>query len=331
MIDPGIAVIIIGRNEGNRLVRCLESVVSLAYPVVYVDSGSADQSVEHALTAGAEVVELDPAEPFTAARARNAGLEFALERHPDVEFVQFVDGDCELQPNWIETARVYLAKHSQVAVVCGRRREQNVNASIYNELIDLEWDTPIGEASACGGDSMMRVEALRAVGGFDARMIAGEEPELCLRIRRHGFKVVRLDCEMTLHDADLQRFGQMWRRFVRAGHAYAESVFLQGADSDPAARRRLLSFIVWGGILPAMIVGSVLVVPVVGVFLPVLYLLQWTRIYRARISTTVGRKAALYASACLIGKFAELEGALRYVLNRFLRRKQTRLIEYKST
>jgi GT2 family glycosyltransferase len=296
-----------------------------------VDSGSVDQSVEHASAAGLEVVELDPAEPFTAARARNAGLEFARDRYPDVELVQFVDGDCELQPNWIETARAYLAKHSHVAVVCGRRREKEVNASIYNELIDLEWDTPIGEASACGGDSMMRVEALRAVGGFDARMTAGEEPELCLRIRRHGFKVVRLDCEMTLHDADLQRFGQMWRRFARAGHAYTESFFLHGAALDPAARRRLVSFIAWGGILPGLIIASMLVVPVVGVFLPVLYLLQWTRIYRARISMTVGRKAALYASACLIGKFAELEGALRYVWIRFLRRRQTRIIEYKDT
>ena len=80
-------------------------------------------------------------------------------------------------------------------------------------------DTPIGPARACGGDALMLYAAVQAVGGYRDSLIAGEEPELCLRLRQAGGEVWRIDAEMTLHDAALLRFGQWWRRTRRAGHA----------------------------------------------------------------------------------------------------------------
>ncbi len=70
---PDVGVVVIGRNEGERLVRSLESVVGKAAAVVYVDSASSDQSVANARRIGADVVELDRSEPFTAARAECRG------------------------------------------------------------------------------------------------------------------------------------------------------------------------------------------------------------------------------------------------------------------
>src|SRR5262249_7481885 len=221
-----VGVVAIGRNEGERLQRCLDSVVGKAAAVVYVDSGSTDQSVVMARARGVATVELDMSIPFTAARARNEGFAKLLKVSPDVEFVQFVDADCEIVERWLEKAQEKLRARPDAAVVCGRRRERFPDASVYNQLCDLEWNTPLGETDACGGDALMRVQALRAVGGYRASLVAGEEPELCLRLRSTGWTIQRIGAEMTLHDASMTRFGQWGKRAVRARHAFAQVSWL---------------------------------------------------------------------------------------------------------
>ena len=139
-VSPGVGVVLIGRNEGERLVRCLASLSGRVEPVVYVDSGSTDGSVERASGAGAEVVELDPTRAFTAARARNAGFRRLLEVNPETRFVQFVDGDCGLGADWLDAARSHLEENEDVGVVCGRRRERNPGASVYNRLAGRRWE-----------------------------------------------------------------------------------------------------------------------------------------------------------------------------------------------
>ncbi|WP_204244731.1 glycosyltransferase family A protein [Parasphingorhabdus marina] len=166
--DAKTGIVIIGRNEGERLVRCLESLATSRAPIVYVDSASTDGSPEAARARGALVHDLDLDRPFTAARARNEGLEKLRQLTPDPEFVLFVDGDCEVEPGWMEAATRFLDDHPEVAAVCGRRRERYPDASVYNQLCDREWNTAIGEAAACGGDALMRGEALAITGGFFA-------------------------------------------------------------------------------------------------------------------------------------------------------------------
>ena len=175
--------------------------------VIYVDSGSSDDSVAMAQSLGVAVVELDMTRPFTAARARNEGFRCLRKEAPELNYVQFVDGDCEVVPGWLEKATLFLNEHSDVAAVCGRRRERFPDRSMYNMLCDMEWDTPVGEAKYCGGDAMMRASVLESVGGYREDMIAGEEPELCVRLRSAGWKIWRLGEEMTLHDAAMTRFG----------------------------------------------------------------------------------------------------------------------------
>ena len=317
--NPDIGAVAIGRNEGERLVRCLAALRAAAERVVYVDSGSTDGSVAAARAAGAEVVELDLSVPFTAARARNAGLE-RLGQGGMPPLVQFVDGDCELQPGWVPAARAFLADHPDVAVVCGRRRERFPQATRWNRLIDREWDTATGEARACGGDALMRSAALAEVGGFDPTLIAGEEPELCVRLRKAGWQIWRLDAEMTLHDAAMTRFGQWWRRSARAGHAYAEGAALHGARPErhnvPALRRALL----WGLALPlATVLGALLVSP---------WMLLLLLAYPAQVLRLSGREGRERAVFLTLGKIAEAQGALTYAWRRLTGR-TGRLIEYK--
>src|SRR5690348_9019999 len=183
-----LGAVVIGRNEGERLVACLASVREQITNVVYADSGSVDGSPRKAEPFVLSVVRLDPSRPFTAARGRNEGLAALKRLRPEVRFVQFIDGDCELALSWVNVGVAFFEAHPKVAVVCGRRREARPDVSLYNRLCDLEWDTPLGEAPSCGGDSLVRTEAFEAVGGFEPRLISHEEPELCMRLRRSGWK-----------------------------------------------------------------------------------------------------------------------------------------------
>jgi cellulose synthase/poly-beta-1,6-N-acetylglucosamine synthase-like glycosyltransferase len=195
----------------------------------------------------------------------------------------------------------------------------------------MEWNTALGEASAFGGDVMIRASALLEVGGYDEGLVAGEDPDLSFRIRRAGHRIVRLDEEMTVHDADMHRFSEFWRRQVRGGHAYAELLQLHGSLADRAHFRPVLSIIAWGGLLPALVLVSARHAPGLGLGLLALYPLLWLRIFRGkRREGNPGRHAALYASSCIAGKFASLQGVMLFVWTRFLRRKQSTLIEYKG-
>jgi GT2 family glycosyltransferase len=325
-----VGVVAIGRNEGERLRRCLGSLDPPARPTVYVDSGSTDGSPDLARSLGAEVVDLDLSIPFTAARARNAGLERLLAVAPEVEYVQFVDGDCELDAGWLSTATAALDKDPSVAVVCGRRRERFPEATVYNRLCDLEWDTPVGEAQACGGDALLRVSVLKAVGGYRDDLIAGEEPELCVRLRAAGGRVLRLDAEMTLHDAAMTRFGQWWARNVRAGHAFAEVSRLHAKSPFGIWRREARSNWLWGFGLPIVAVAAIPVTWGLSAALLLGYPAQYWRIWRGRRRRgDDGRTARLYAGYCVLSKFPQAQGQMRYWRNRLLGRRN-RLIEYKG-
>lgn len=318
---PVIDAVVIGRNEGARLLACLESLRAQdVRRIVYVDSGSTDGSVAAARGIGAEVVELDPALPFTAARARNAGLA----RLEAGGLVQLIDGDCALQDGWLNRAAAFLNDRPNVALVCGRRKERAPQASVYNRLADDEWDTAIGEARACGGDALARLDALRAAGGFRDTLIAGEEPELCLRLRQAGWRIWRLDAGMTWHDAAMTRFGQWARRTRRAGHAFAEGAALHGAAPErhwvAETRRALL----WGAALPLAALLATLAWPLGWVA----WLVFPAQIARLAVRAGGGRWAWTRAAFLVIGKPFEAAGALEYTLRR-LRGRQRGILEYK--
>jgi GT2 family glycosyltransferase len=321
-----VGVVAIGRNEGERLIACLESVKSnAAGNIVYVDSGSTDGSITAASHMGAFVVRLDLTLPFTAARARNEGFAALKALRPEIRFVQFVDGDCVLVNGWLHSALAFIEGRRDVAIVCGRRRERHPSASVYNQLCDLEWDTPIGETSACGGDALVRVEAFEAVGGFRQQLIAGEEPELCLRLRQIGWKIWRLDAEMTQHDAAMRRFGQWWVRAVRCGHAYAEVSWVHRTSPLGIWRRETARAVFWGGLLPVAICLGALVHPAAfGGTLA--YPLQVSRI--ALVRGPGSSQSWTFALFVVLGKFAECQGILRFHWRRW-NRKVGALIEYK--
>jgi GT2 family glycosyltransferase len=322
-----IGVVIIGRNEGDRLKRCLETVRDLASRSVYVDSGSTDGSVAASKALGFTVIELDLRTPFTAARARNEGFQRLLELQPSLDFVFFVDGDCEVSPGWLRLAGKYLVHHPDVAAVCGRRRERYPEKSVYNMLCDIEWaDQLPGEAKACGGDVLMRVSSFRQVGGYRAELICGEEPELCVRLRQSGWRIWCLDAEMTLHDAAMYRFGQWWKRMLRGGYGFAIGVALHGAPPERHWVRQYRRAWVWGLWIPLCICILTLVFGLWTLLLFGVYPLQVIRLaLRGKRSR---RENWWRAVALVVSKFPEMLGQLKYLIDHHADRR-VRLIEYK--
>lgn len=304
--------------------------------MVYVDSGSTDDSVEFARSLNVDVVDLDLSRPFTMARGRNAGFYRLHEQYPDIEYVQFVDGDCEVAVGWIPAAKATLECQANVVAVCGRRREQAPHASRFNLLCDLEWDKAPGDTLSCGGDAMFRVGPLQDVGGYNEYMIAGEEGDLCFRLRGLGWKILRINHEMTRHDAAITSWSQWIKRAIRGGHAFAEGAHLHGQSKERYSVRSTRSALFWGALVPLfcilMLVAAFFYHPLCMLALAILlsgYLILGYRVYRE--SRCRGRRwglSLMNAWFCIIAKIPEAIGVLQFWINRLFG-KRSQLIEYK--
>jgi GT2 family glycosyltransferase len=309
-----VAIVAIGRNEGERLKSCLRAAMAGARTVVYVDSGSEDGSVQYAQSVGCRVVELDPARPFSAARARNEGFARVMEDEPDVEFVQFVDGDCDLVDGWLQRGIEAFNDRPDVGIVWGHLREIRPEASIYNRLCDLEWRQQPGETRSSGGIFMVRRTLFIAAGGFRPDVIAAEDDEFCIRARGLGWKILLLDAPMALHDVAMTRFSEWWLRTRRTGHAYAHVAAIHGKGEERYFVRDCRRVWFWALVLP--VIASCLAPFTYGLSLLAmlaLYVLQFGHIYLAGRRRGWGTGDALiYALFTVIAKFPMLEGLLEY-------------------
>lgn len=320
-----VGVVVIGRNEGERLVRCLASVPGGVAALVYVDSGSTDGSVANAASAGAVVHELDQSVPFSAARARHEGVARLREVAPSCEHVLFIDGDCELCEGWVDAGVRALDEDDSLAAVCGRIIERHPERSIYNRLMQLEWDRPPGFVDSCPGISTMRLRAYEQSGGFDPAVVAGEEPELCFRMRSMGWRIRRLDHDMVRHDAAITRFGQWWKRCVRGGYAAAMGMSMHGRSPERYNVARVRRAMLWGLVLPVgVLVG--------GAFWPwafVLLLVYPAQALRLAARHRGGKPALAAGIAQTIDKFPQALGVLKFYRERATGA-AARPIEYKS-
>jgi len=320
-----VGVVIIGRNEGERLILCLESVLKLHVPCVYVDSQSSDDSVSEAKQRQVSAVLLDKSAPVNASRARNAGFDVLISENEDIEYVHFIDADCELNETWLMEALSVLEKNSDVAIVSGRLREKYRTESVYMRLCDIDWYVKPGEVDRCGGIFTTRRAVFEGLSGFDTSLIAGADPEFCFRLRNNGWKILSLNTDMGTHDSAMRYFSQWWNRCVKVGFGYANGAKWGGWQ------KQYRSSLVWGAILPLVIIMGMFFISPYFATLFGLYPLLIMKIYMSKID--VGSDSRydkyLYALFCVVAKFPEARGVFKFLVNRAKGRQQ-KIIEYKA-
>lgn len=321
--DKPIGLVVIGRNEARHLSRALSPELVRRTAAIYVDSGSTDRSAETAESLGATVHELDPAHPFSPARARYEGAAVLMKKHPEIEFIQFLDGDCELHENWIERAKVALSAEHDIAIVCGRLEERYPDASVYNRLSAMQWNNVTGDIAACGGIFLARRGCYEKSGGFDSRLITGEEADLCSRIRQDGGRIVRLDVPMAVHDSELLHFRQWWSRAVWGGYGGALKVMARRDSSMVERLRQLHQRLTWPILVPMVGLISMLCMVwsiwfgAIPLLIIAAYVLLFVRIAVDQLQHQDSiRDASVYAAFCILRKFAVAAGFLQFFLTR---------------
>lgn len=316
-----VGVVVIGRNEGERLMICLESLERAGAPLthlVYVDSGSSDGSVDRVRARGVDVIAIE--KPFTAAKGRNAGFTHLTTKHQSLLAMQFVDGDCEYFPSWLDVASTLLRTDDSIVAVTGVQHERRPDATVYNLLCDVEWTGVVGDMDTFAGNVMVRVDALHLSGLYNPDLIAGEDPELSIRVKKStGRRIVRIEEPICLHDVDMTRASQWWKRSVRSGHAFAQVSRMHGQAPLNFWKKETRSNWIWGAALP---LAAPPLVP------PAWMYLFW-RIYRdARRRGLDARSARVYAFFTTVGKLPQALGQAKYWWNE-MRGVKSRIIEYK--
>lgn len=328
-----LSVVVIGRNEGDRLRRCLESVaamrrVGFGSETIYVDSGSTDASLALAAGLGVRTIALNAVRP-TAALGRNAGWRAARG-----ELVLFLDGDTVLDPRFVAGSLGEFAK-ARTAIVWGHRRELFPQATLYNRVLDLDWIYATGLTAFCGGDALFRRKVLEATGGFDETLIAGEEPELCRRILALGLQIMHVDLPMTGHDLAMTRFGQYWKRATRAGHAFAEVSGRFAGTANPfwltesqgnRKRGTVLATVLPAALIVCLWLRSVWPLVVV---VALLILLAVRTAWKARWKSADRVALLLYGVHSHFQQVPILVGQVQFWMNQ-RRGKQAGLVEYKG-
>ena len=131
---------------------------------------------------------------------------------------------------------------------------------------------------------------------------------------------------MTLHDADMTRFGQWWKRARRGGHAFAEGAAMHGAPPERHFVPGTVRALVWGLAIPLLILLAWIIIGPVALLGLLIYPVQVVRLaLRGDASRRETWEEAFFS---MLIKFPETLGALEYGLGR-LSRRPSQLIEYK--
>jgi GT2 family glycosyltransferase len=323
-------IVMVGRNEAKRLRITLPKNLEFKVPLVYVDSCSSDDSLDYLHSLNVQTLQITP--PLSAAKGRNFGFQKIMKEFPELEWIHFVDADCYLDKNWPQLFQEYIINSFSVGVICGYTKEEHKDRSIYNFLLDVEWHGEVGEILSCGGNSLVNAHFFKMCGGFDETLTAGEEAVMCSRMRALGQKVIRIPETMSFHDGNIHKFNIWWRRMIRSGYAMALGAHRYPITERKFELRRLQKTIAvsFFGFL-ALLLPLAPQINFIDTFIIVMicYFLYFVKIILNQTKKKYSFcEASKYSAFCIIGKWAELWGILKYVLE-VLQGNSPKLIEYK--
>lgn len=197
-----LSVVLIARNQERTIGLLIESVLRetadlCVREMILVDSASSDRTVEIALEYPIAVLGLPDRAWLCPAAGRYAGFASTTGSN-----VLFLDGDMELCERWLSSALDALSKAPFLAAVAGRVIDAERGIAelptdpLRPQMFEGEaaWEVPHS-----AGAAVYRRAALEEVGCFNPYLRSDEEPELALRLRDRGFKILALDQPSVVH------------------------------------------------------------------------------------------------------------------------------------
>ncbi len=198
------SVIVTGKNEEAHLAACLRSVLAAAAEagateVLYVDAASTDRSVEIARALGVRALALRPTKSQRPAAARYVGLH-----HTTGELLMFVNGDTVLERQWLSRALAFFAAPEVAGVAGYLNRTDEANHSGPYKVTGQR-------LAGLGSNAVYRRAALAESGPFDPRLYSESEAALAGRLRRSGWKLLRLPFPMGRQPRSGPNLAALWR------------------------------------------------------------------------------------------------------------------------
>ena len=196
-----ISFIVVGKNEGWKLKLCFDSIRKVVlldqiknYEVIYVDSRSSDDSVALAKTYPKTRVFLVTGE-CNAGVGRNVGAKLAAG-----EILFFVDGDMELQPNFLKRVLCDDEKGLVYPFISGLHLDIVYNSQWimqYTHLQKHPKDVTEYYQQITGGLFMVERKYWEELGGIDTRLRANEDYDFGLRMSERSIKLCR-KCQLLV-------------------------------------------------------------------------------------------------------------------------------------
>jgi len=221
-----ISFIIIGRNEGWKLTKCLKSVFNTItfnklenYEVIFIDSNSQDDSINRAKIFS-EVRIYKLIEDYNAAIARNLGAQKS-----NGELFFFIDADMEIMPNFLRL--VYDENHGLYSnFISGRlinyyynSDAQLVSQDIYNKSNNDRIESTTGGLFLITRDNWNLIEGMRNV--FNK----SQDIDLALRLaKRNIFLTRKKEIAAIHHTIPYKGNLRIWKDFINKNHLYARSL-----------------------------------------------------------------------------------------------------------
>jgi glycosyltransferase involved in cell wall biosynthesis len=220
---PDLAVVLISKDQEWNIVRLIKSALrwTASFPsreIVLVDSASVDNTVDIASNYPINIIRLQSDQRLTAAAGRYVGYQ-----KTSGDLILFLDGDMELCEGWVDRAIAVIQSGPDVAAVTGQviNLPPSTGSRAAPRSEPSYYGNSVTEVSYGGGATMYRRSVLKQVGTFNPYIYSEEEPELCLRIRYAGYRILSLEHPIAYHYSDppdrVSTLVERWRRNLNLG------------------------------------------------------------------------------------------------------------------
>jgi glycosyltransferase involved in cell wall biosynthesis len=238
-----ISFIVIGKNEGSKLLTCINSIYKSielcklsSYEIIFVDSNSSDNSID-LVSKFNEVKIFKLTGKCNAALARNTG---AFESKGEILF--FIDGDMELYPSFLQNVMLdgyhllYPFVTGNLINIVHDSDSRLIEKSLWFENKNGSTDnTPVAP-----GFFLIERKLWLSVNGMRTKYKSAEDPDFGLRLARSGHLLVRRNEILGIHNTisyhDDKRF---WNR-LKNGIPFYEMVLLRDHLFNPWASKLFL-------------------------------------------------------------------------------------------